>query len=587
VASDRHALLIGSYEYANEPALHGLRGPANDIEALDAVLSDAAIGDFATQTSINESSATVLERLEGFLKDRARDDVALLYFSGHGIKDVDGELYFAMANTRLNRLRATALKARDVHDLLRSSKARQQLLLLDCCYSGAFAKGLVVRGDNAANTVDYFDGRGHAVLTASDSIQYAFEDGHAQETASGAPQSVFTRVLVEGLTSGDADTDRDGVVTIDELYDYVHAQVRRRNPNQTPRKWALDQQGKVVVAKVMGKRVKAARLREDLQDALADPRPYVRLSAVDQLKQLLTGKHVGVAMAAREALERLVEMDDSRAVSNAARLALDQHQAPGREPEGVSAVQAESDRALPRQDPRPAPAPVVAVPAAVQVEAAPAIAESPAVTLKRLFTVWEGSIDWRHVALLIGTSWLVGIVARLGGNIQYIGQALSGLFMPAAMTLLWRSVFVVSIAASFRFIRPTAGAVLAGTAAYAFAVVLLCATLMRVPINLQLLLSAFTSATLQLGSIFLAVRFLRPTWISLVVAVTVADVLSHLVATTLPLAAAFAWIQYPNGIVANIAGGVGTGFALWLSERLISKRRTRLQQQPALQAARA
>ena len=58
-------------------------------------------------------------------------------------------------------------------------------------------------------------------------------------------------------------------------------------------------------------------------------------------------------MAAREALERLVEMDDSRAVSYAARLALDQHQTPGREPEGVSAVQAESQRASPRPKPDP------------------------------------------------------------------------------------------------------------------------------------------------------------------------------------------------------------------------------------------
>lgn len=58
-------------------------------------------------------------------------------------------------------------------------------------------------------------------------------------------------------------------------------------------------------------------------------------------------------MAAREALERLIEMDDNRVVSHAARLALDQHQVPGREPEGVSAVQAESQRVLPRLKPDP------------------------------------------------------------------------------------------------------------------------------------------------------------------------------------------------------------------------------------------
>lgn len=577
MASGRYALLIGSYQYADEPALHGLRGPANDIAALDAVLSDAAIGDFSTQTSINESSATVLERLEGFLTERARDDVALLYFSGHGVKGVDGELYFAMANTRLNRLRATALKARDVHDLLRSSRARQQLLLLDCCYSGAFAKGLVVRGDNAAGTVDYFDGRGHAVLTASDSIQYAFEDGQALETSGDAPQSVFTRVLVEGLSSGDADTDRDGVVTIDELYDYVHEQVRRRNPSQTPRKWALDQQGKVVVARVMGKRVKAARLREDLQDALADPRHYVRLSAVEQLKLLLTGNHVGVAMAAREALERLVETDDSRAVTNAARLALDQHQTPGREPEGVSAVQAESKRALPRQEsPVPTPAAAVVIPAVVQVETTPAMAESPAVTLKRLFGVWEGRIDWRHVALLMVSFWIVSTLARPLHDMQYFArdQVLANLFMQSALTLLLAAVLVVSIAASFRFIRPTIAAVLASAAGYAFTVALVNAVTGSGAINFEALFGSVVWPSALLGFIYLAVRLRGATWDSLLVACTLADALLR-----------FQWAQTPLGIASILVAGIGMGFALWLSERLISKRRTKLQQ-PALQVAR-
>jgi len=254
---DRFAFLVGSYAYEQEPKLKGLRGPPNDIAALDAVLGDPQIGGFVTQTSINESSVTVLERIDGFLSDRQPDDVALLYFSGHGVKDSDGKLYFATANTRLTRLPSTALKSPDLNELLHRSRARQKMLLLDCCYSGAFARGMHIRGGDSVGTHDYFDGRGHAVLTASDAIQYAFEDGLVQQHGEPAPQSIFTRVLVEGLASGSADRDGDRLVTFDELYDYVHEQVRNRTPNQTPRKWALDQQGRLIVARVVATKLKA------------------------------------------------------------------------------------------------------------------------------------------------------------------------------------------------------------------------------------------------------------------------------------------------------------------------------------------
>jgi hypothetical protein len=47
------------------------------------------------------------------------------------------------------------------------------VLLLDCCYGGAFAKGMQVRADPSVHTADKFDARGLVVLTASDATQYA------------------------------------------------------------------------------------------------------------------------------------------------------------------------------------------------------------------------------------------------------------------------------------------------------------------------------------------------------------------------------------------------------------------------------
>lgn len=78
-----------------------------------------------------------------------------------------------------------------------------------------------------------FQGKGRVVLTASDSTQYSFEGNHV---VGEGTRSVFTRSLVRGLTTGEADLDSDGDISIDELYSYVHDRVVEEMPQQRPKK---------------------------------------------------------------------------------------------------------------------------------------------------------------------------------------------------------------------------------------------------------------------------------------------------------------------------------------------------------------
>src|SRR3990172_13353213 len=127
MAEKRYALIIASWDYTADLGLRKLVAPPQDAAALARVLQDPAIGGFEVRTLLNEPSPKVAEEIEAFFVERQRDDLALLYFSGHGIKDVNGQLYFAMPNTRLDRLRATAIKAYDVNEMIRGSWARQQV----------------------------------------------------------------------------------------------------------------------------------------------------------------------------------------------------------------------------------------------------------------------------------------------------------------------------------------------------------------------------------------------------------------------------------------------------------------------------
>jgi len=178
MAGERYALLIASSEYQNE-SLQRLSAPPADVEALSDVLRRSNLGRFEVKTLVNQPRAIVELAIQEFFLERKREDLVLLYFSGHGLKNDSNNLYFAMTDTRRRYLEATAVSSRFVHEMMQNSSARQQIVLLDCCFSGAFPRGCTFRADETIGSGQYFDvkGTGQAILTASDDMQYAFEGG--------------------------------------------------------------------------------------------------------------------------------------------------------------------------------------------------------------------------------------------------------------------------------------------------------------------------------------------------------------------------------------------------------------------------
>ena len=109
----RLALVIASYQY-QDAGLRRLTAPAHDAESLAAVLRNPDIAGFEVTMLINEPHYRVGEVIDDFYRDRRSDDLTLLYFTGHGLKDDDGRLYLAMANTRRDSLLFTALPAEQI-----------------------------------------------------------------------------------------------------------------------------------------------------------------------------------------------------------------------------------------------------------------------------------------------------------------------------------------------------------------------------------------------------------------------------------------------------------------------------------------
>jgi hypothetical protein len=239
------ALLIGVSEY--QAGLNPLPGAVKDVEAMQRVLKHPEMGEFdEVKTLANPEPIVMQEAIEALFSSRAKDDLALLFFSGHGVKDDNNRLYFATRLTRKNPkgdlVKATAVPAGFVQDIMSNSRCKRQVVLLDCCFSGAFAEGMTAKDDGTVDVQEQLGGEGRAVLTSSTSTQFSFEQ-------QGSELSVYTRYIVEGIETGAADTDSDGSISIDELHEYAQKKVQEAAPAMKPKIYAVEEGFKIRLAK--------------------------------------------------------------------------------------------------------------------------------------------------------------------------------------------------------------------------------------------------------------------------------------------------------------------------------------------------
>ena len=316
-SAGRRLALIAATSTYHDVTLRQLRAPGADADDLAHVLEDPAIGGFEVSSLLDASSDQLLRGIADFCHHMGPADLLLLYLSCHGVLDDRGRLYYATVNTERELLRATAVSAEWLRDELDDCRARQQILLLDCCHSGAFAKGS--KGDSDLALKDRLGGRGKVVLTASRATEYSFE---GQTVHGEAFRSVFTHAVVDGLRTGQADRDKDGLVTVNDLYQYVYETVKEAEPRQTPELWTFAAEGDLVVAhSPLGAVVTPAPLPEDVQLALESARLEIRTSAVRVLADLLDHGEPGVVVTAHEALRRVSDEDHPK-VATLARAAL-------------------------------------------------------------------------------------------------------------------------------------------------------------------------------------------------------------------------------------------------------------------------
>jgi len=239
----RHAVLIGNNKYPYEPRLSTLRCPENDVAGIQERLTSPRNGLFDPiniAAIVNAPNHEVLQTVERTIRTVTRNDLLLIYYSGHGQCDEAGRLHLATLNTRMDTLGSTSVPIDQIKSYIDLAKTNRIILILDCCYSGA-AGGAFMKGGVDEELQQVSRGQGIYIVTASSAIQVAQEK-------EGDRYSLLTKHLLDGLSEKEADVDGDGFISMDELYSYVDKNVRLEGAQQ-PIKFAVKVQGDLLIGR--------------------------------------------------------------------------------------------------------------------------------------------------------------------------------------------------------------------------------------------------------------------------------------------------------------------------------------------------
>lgn len=181
----RKALVVGIDYYDN---IKCLLGCVNDAYGIKAQLERNADGspnfDVMLMTSTSSGSAISRKKLKDAVQDlfSSDDEIALFYFAGHGHVEATGG-YVCSSEVEDGD---GGLPLPEIIALAKNSPARNKIIILDSCYSGA-------AGDSALNAGVAEISEGMTILTASAKDQYAHEKNGG---------GVFTNLLIDALAGG-------------------------------------------------------------------------------------------------------------------------------------------------------------------------------------------------------------------------------------------------------------------------------------------------------------------------------------------------------------------------------------------------
>jgi uncharacterized caspase-like protein len=214
-------------------------------------------GKLHATTLVNADVApeSIVQAMDGLAGMRP-EDLAIVFFAGHGVTLDDGKMVFLTSTASLTKAgaRAGGVGWDRVKAALEKARGRV-VFLLDACHSGHLATDVVAPNDALASALAREDRAGVFIFAAARGAQLSYEvsrpgdngsasrglelawDGQPPRVAapSATGHGLFTAALLEALDGKAPDRDGSGGIELGELVDYVTERVRAEsNGKQTP-----------------------------------------------------------------------------------------------------------------------------------------------------------------------------------------------------------------------------------------------------------------------------------------------------------------------------------------------------------------
>jgi Caspase domain len=233
-ALSRRAVIIGIDNYA-DPGINNLTGARNDADEIYQHL--IKFGDFTVEGDhllLNEkaSAQNIRRAISDLLWKTDECELALFYFSGHGLTDAYGNGYIAAYDIDRNCPLVGGIKMQELRDLMLAAKNKNSIILiLDCCYSGiasdgdkavSLASAMAVEACLAPLNDPQHEDAGRFVMTSAGSDERSRETAdcsHMLGSQPPHPHGAFTFQILEGL-DGRAST-AGHQITVASLFECV------------------------------------------------------------------------------------------------------------------------------------------------------------------------------------------------------------------------------------------------------------------------------------------------------------------------------------------------------------------------------
>lgn len=215
------AVVIGVASYDHMPALRYTDDDAYRFYAFLKSLEGGALPDDQVRILIDEEATrdNILGNVTDIFNKAGANDLVIFYFSGHGLNGSFLPIDFDGYNNKINH--------EEIAGLFNKCRAKYKLCLADACHSGSLFA--MRSGEGEPALTQYYQSLSKSVAGTA-----LIMSSKAEETSlesAGLRQGVFSHFLIRGL-KGEADKNKDKIVSVQELYDFIYDNVRTYTGNR-------------------------------------------------------------------------------------------------------------------------------------------------------------------------------------------------------------------------------------------------------------------------------------------------------------------------------------------------------------------